>query len=105
MYLGRLAELAPSASLFATPLHPYTRALLSAVPEANPRAPRDRQMLQGEVPSPLSPPPGCRFHTRCPLARDTCRSLIPELREVASGHQVACHAVTSATTTNWEASE
>ena len=102
MYLGRLAELAPAAALFATPLHPYTRALLSAVPEADPRAPRNRQMLQGEVPSPLAPPPGCRFHTRCPLARDLCRSQTPALREITPGHLTACHAVTSPTATNWE---
>ncbi len=102
MYLGRLAELAPAANLFATPLHPYTRALLSAVPEANPRAPRNRQMLQGEVPSPLAPPPGCRFHTRCPLARGLCRSQTPAFREITPGHLTACHAVTSPTATNWE---
>lgn len=102
MYLGRLAELAPSADLFAHPLHPYTRALLSAVPEADPRSTRNRQMLQGEVPSPLNPPAGCRFHTRCPIARELCRSAIPDWREVAAGHHVACHAVTSANTTNWE---
>ena len=103
MYLGRLAELAPAANLFATPLHPYTRALLSAVPEADPRAPRNRQMLQGEVPSPLAPPLGCRFHTRCPLARGLCRSQTPALREITPGHHTACHAVSSATATNWEA--
>ncbi len=102
MYLGRLAELAPAPALFATPLHPYTRALLSAVPVADPRAPRDRQMLQGEVPSPLNPPSGCRFHTRCPLARDLCRSSTPELRAVAAGHHVACHAVSSTTSTHWD---
>jgi peptide/nickel transport system ATP-binding protein len=102
MYLGRLAELAPSADLFARPLHPYTRALLSAVPEADPRAPRNRQMLQGEVPSPINPPKGCRFHTRCPLARNLCKTNVPQWREVAPGHSVACHAVTSAQTTNWE---
>ncbi|MEY3307996.1 MAG: hypothetical protein RLZZ413_2034 [Pseudomonadota bacterium] len=102
MYLGRLAELASAAALFATPLHPYTRALLSAVPLADPRAVRTRQRLQGEVPSPLAPPPGCRFHTRCPLARDLCRSAVPLLREVAPGQSVACHAVSSPTATNWE---
>lgn len=96
-------KLAPAATLFATPLHPYTRALLSAVPQADPRAPRNRQMLQGEVPSPLAPPPGCRFHTRCPLARDLCRSQTPALREITPGHHLACHAVTSPTSTHWEA--
>jgi peptide/nickel transport system ATP-binding protein len=102
MYLGRLAELAPSAALFAEPLHPYTRALLSAVPEPNPRAPRNRQRLVGEVPSPLNPPQGCRFHPRCPLARDLCKTSVPEWREVATGHHVACHAVTGPGRTNWE---
>jgi peptide/nickel transport system ATP-binding protein len=102
MYLGRLAELAPAVDLFANPLHPYTRALLSAVPEANPRASRNRQMLQGEVPSPLNPPPGCRFHTRCPIARDICRSAVPEWREITPGHRTACHAVVSPEITQWE---
>ncbi len=102
MYLGRLAELAPSAALFAQPLHPYTRALLSAVPEPNPRAPRNRQRLVGEVPSPLNPPQGCRFHPRCPLARDICKATVPDWREVAVGHQVACHAVSGPGRTNWE---
>jgi peptide/nickel transport system ATP-binding protein len=102
MYLGRLAELAPVAELFAHPLHPYTRALLSAVPEPDPRAAKTRQRLQGEVPSPLNPPQGCRFHTRCPLVHDICRSAVPDWREVAPGHHVACHAVTSAEQTNWE---
>ncbi|MCU0906618.1 MAG: ATP-binding cassette domain-containing protein [Rhodobacteraceae bacterium] len=102
MYLGRLAELAPAQALFAQPLHPYTRALLSAVPTTDPRAARTRQRLQGEVPSPLAPPPGCRFHTRCPIARDRCRTETPALREVAPGQSVACHAVSSPTATTWE---
>ena len=105
MYLGRLAELAPSSALFAEPLHPYTRALLSAVPEPNPRAPRNRQRLVGEVPSPLNPPQGCRFHPRCPLARDICKTSVPDWREVAAGHHVACHAVTGPGRTNWEGTE
>jgi peptide/nickel transport system ATP-binding protein len=102
MYLGRLAELASADALFARPLHPYTRALLSAVPVADPGAGRDRQKLQGEVPSPLAPPPGCRFHTRCPLARDICRTTTPALTQVAPGQSVACHAVSSPTATQWE---
>jgi peptide/nickel transport system ATP-binding protein len=102
MYLGRLAELAPAADLFSKPLHPYTRALLSAVPEPNPRAPRNRQRLTGEVPSPLNPPEGCRFHPRCPLARDICKTSVPDWREVAPGHHVACHAVAGPGRTNWE---
>lgn len=102
MYLGRLAELAPATALFATPLHPYTRALLSAVPEPDPRAPRNRQMLQGEVPSPLDPPSGCRFNSRCPLARDLCKARVPDWREISPGHHVACHAVSAPTATQWE---
>jgi peptide/nickel transport system ATP-binding protein len=105
MYLGRLAELAPSAALFAEPLHPYTRALLSAVPEPNPRAPRNRQRLVGEVPSPLNPPQGCRFHPRCPAARDICKTTFPDWREVATGHHIACHAVAGPGRTNWEGTE
>ena len=105
MYLGRLAELAPAADLFEKPLHPYTRALLSAVPEADPVAERarHRQILQGEVPSPIDPPKGCRFHTRCPLARDLCRAETPAWREIAPGHRVACHAVEGADRANWGA--
>ena len=102
MYLGRLAELAPSQALFAEPLHPYTRALLSAVPQPNPRAPRNRQQLVGEVPSPLNPPQGCRFHPRCPLARGLCKTSVPDWREVAAGHHVACHAVSGPERANWE---
>ena len=95
MYLGRLAELGTRDQVFRNPLHPYTRALMSAVPEADPVAERTRrrQILEGDVPSPLAPPAGCRFHTRCPLAMDVCRTVVPAWRDTGGGHHVACHAV------------
>jgi peptide/nickel transport system ATP-binding protein len=94
MYLGRLAELAPKDELFSKPRHPYTRALLSAVPEPDPvhERKRKRQILSGEVPSPMNPPPGCRFHTRCPIAREVCGKEIPAWRAITPAHSVACHA-------------
>jgi len=92
MYLGRLVEIAPRDIIFSSPQHPYTEALLSAVPVPNPRRRnRERVILKGEVPSPIDPPAGCRFQTRCPLAFDRCRVETPTLQEIAPGHRVACH--------------
>jgi peptide/nickel transport system ATP-binding protein len=91
MYLGNIVELADRASLFARPQHPYTEALLSAVPVPDPGAAKKRIILKGDVPSPINPPPGCRFHTRCPYAFDRCSKEEPQLREVLSGHFAACH--------------
>jgi oligopeptide/dipeptide ABC transporter ATP-binding protein len=91
MYLGQIVELAPTRELFARPQHPYTEALLSAVPVPDPQAQRHRIILAGDVPSPIHPPPGCRFHTRCPYVMDRCRTETPAIRETAPGHLVACH--------------
>ena len=95
MYLGKLMELAPRDELYENPLHPYSQALLSAVPVADPEveAQRKRVILQGDVPSPAAPPPGCVFHTRCPIAVERCRVDVPEWRKVRPDHFVACHLV------------
>lgn len=95
MYLGSLAEVADRHELYQNPLHPYTQALLSAIPIAKPGRKRQRIMLRGEIPSPINPPSGCRFHTRCPFTADICRQEVPPLEEKATGHWAACHFVES----------
>ncbi|RFB88631.1 peptide ABC transporter ATP-binding protein [Rhizobium leguminosarum bv. trifolii] len=90
LYLGRIMEIAPSADLYARPQHPYTRALLSAIPLPDPDAHRDRQILKGDIPSPANPPSGCVFRTRCPSVLDACAAAVPPLREIAPGHFKAC---------------
>ena len=94
MYLGRVVETAPREQLFFHARHPYTQALLSAVPEPVPGRSRSRQVLQGDVPSPASPPRGCHFHPRCPIAKPRCAEDVPASRIIAPGHAVACHLVT-----------
>lgn len=91
MYLGRLVELADRDGLFKNPLHPYTKALLSAVPIPDPTVRRERIILKGDIPSPADPPSGCTFHTRCPFAQKLCIDKVPEFRELGDGHFVACH--------------
>lgn len=93
MYVGKLLEVATKEELYENPLHPYTRFLLDAVLIPNPRHRRKHEILKGEVPSPINPPPGCRFHPRCPYAMDVCRKEIPELVDIGKEHQVACHLV------------
>jgi oligopeptide transport system ATP-binding protein len=95
MYLGHLVELADSRELYKNPLHPYTKTLLSAIPIADPRASRNtkRIILKGDIPSPLNPPNGCPFRTRCPYATEACAKEMPALKEVGPGHFTACHHV------------
>ncbi|MBU3206322.1 dipeptide ABC transporter ATP-binding protein [Clostridium algidicarnis] len=93
MYLGSLIEVAPKTKLYENPLHPYTQALLSAVPIPDPTLRRDRIILKGDIPSPANPPSGCKFHTRCPYAMDVCSKEIPEFKNVGDEHFVACHLV------------
>ena len=91
MYLGKIVELTDKHTLFTSPQHPYTEALLSAVPVPDPRAAKNRIILTGDVPSPIDPPPGCRFHTRCPYAEKRCRIEEPPMKQIRPGHHVACH--------------
>ena len=93
MYLGKLVEVGTSRQICTSPKHPYTQALLSAVPVPDPAAKKQRVVLRGDVPTPINPPPGCRFHTRCPIAVDRCRTEEPPLRQIEDGRDVACHLV------------
>lgn len=91
MYLGRIVELTTSSQLYTKPLHPYTEALMSAVPTPDPDVVRERIILEGDVPSPANPPSGCTFHTRCPKVKEECKTVRPQFQEVEQGHFVACH--------------
>jgi oligopeptide/dipeptide ABC transporter ATP-binding protein len=91
MYLGRIVEIGSRERIFSRPAHPYTEALMAAAPVADPRLKRERLVIEGDVPSPMNPPSGCHFHTRCPHAQDRCRAEVPVLRAASDGHAVACH--------------
>ena len=91
MYLGRIVELGDTEDVYCRPMHPYTQALLSAIPKKDPAEKKVRIRLEGDVPNPASPPPGCAFHNRCPHCMDLCKEQAPESRELEPGHRVACH--------------
>jgi peptide/nickel transport system ATP-binding protein len=91
MYLGNVVELAETAELFAKPTHPYTEALLSAIPTTDVDSKKDAILLEGDIPSPINPPSGCKFHTRCRYATDICKKVTPNMEEISPGHFVACH--------------
>jgi peptide/nickel transport system ATP-binding protein len=93
MYLGSMVESAGKHELFKNPLHPYTKALLSAVPIPDPTFKREKIILKGDIPSPANPPSGCKFHTRCGYATERCKCEVPEYREISSGHFAACHII------------
>lgn len=93
MYLGSLVELAPKKEIYENPQHPYTKALLSSVPIPDPTLKRSRIILNGDIPSPANPPKGCKFHTRCPYAKDICKELVPEYKNISKDHYVACHLI------------
>jgi oligopeptide/dipeptide ABC transporter ATP-binding protein len=102
MYLGKVVEVATKRDLYTNPQHPYTQALLSAIPLPDPKRRTRRQVIRGDIPSPANPPSGCRFHTRCPLATDICREIEPHLLEGAPEHWAACHLVHPPSTSRTE---
>jgi oligopeptide/dipeptide ABC transporter ATP-binding protein len=91
MYLGKIMEIGTADEIVNEPMHYYTKALIAAVPVPNPKSRRIRSTIMGEIPSPINPPPGCRFHTRCPTAGENCNKIEPELIKVSEEHYVACH--------------